>query len=131
MGCRRRRSGNPATRSGSSCLPRTTKRRLRRRFDDEPGLLHKEIETLADGTTAERGYYDDGRVRTERIARAGTLITESWFAPDGSRTAEVLPSAGPWLDEDGDEVPVKLWRGLDGDRVIAEGLVSQRGGEPA
>lgn len=104
--------------------------RLRRRFDDDAGLLHKETETLADGTIAERAFYKDSRLRTERITRDGTLIVESWFAPDGSRTAEVLPSAERWLDEDGDEVPVKLWRGLDGGRVIAEGLASQKRGRP-
>jgi hypothetical protein len=96
--------------------------RLRRRFDDEPGRLASEVETHEDAIVTRRTFHANGRLRSERVEQRGALIHEHWWAPGGTRTAEVLPvtdAAAPTTAE--------RWRGLNGDRVVVEGLVAHNG----
>ena len=100
---------------------------LRRRFDGEPGQLANETETLADDIVAHRTFHPGGRLCRERVEQGGALLSEHWWAPDGTRTAVVLPVADDFPELD-DAKEVELWRGLDGDRAVVEGLVVQDGG---
>jgi hypothetical protein len=96
--------------------------RLRRRYNGEPGRLASEVETRDDDIVSRRGFHANGRLRCERVEQGGTLLHEHWWAPSGTRTAEVLPAADPAAP-----TTVELWRGLDGGRVVVEGPVGNDG----
>ncbi|QDY77950.1 toxin-antitoxin system YwqK family antitoxin [Streptomyces qinzhouensis] len=85
----------------------------------ERGRRKAETEYLPDGTVAHRRFHRTDRV--ERVERDEALVSEVWFAEDGTRRAEVAPSG---LLVEGE--PVEWWRGLDASgAVIAEGPVEQ------
>ncbi|MFE7133694.1 toxin-antitoxin system YwqK family antitoxin [Streptomyces sp. NPDC057638] len=89
---------------------------LHRRY--EKGVRSAETENLPDGTVAHRRFRDDVP-RVERIERDGALVSEVWFAEDGTRQAEVGPVD---LRVKGEEI--EWWRALDASgTLIAEGAV--------
>ncbi|MFJ4683000.1 hypothetical protein [Streptomyces sp. NPDC088789] len=93
--------------------------RVHRRY--EKGRLKRETEYLTEppGAVADRRFHGDGALMVERVERDGELLSEVWFAEDGTREAEVSPSDVLVEDE-----PVEWWRALDATgAVIAEGAV--------
>ncbi|MEU5977608.1 hypothetical protein [Streptomyces sp. NPDC047315] len=87
----------------------------------ERGRRDSETEYLPDasGAVAHRRFHHDDALEVERVERGDALVSEVWFAEDGTRRGEVAPSNALVEDE-----PVEWWRGLDASgAVIAEGPV--------